>query len=459
MRISFAVSVIGCVALAAPSCRAETMREALAHAYLVNPQLNAQRANTRGVDENLPIAQGAFLPTASVQGNFGLQVQELQGVRSGSQIINLAAASTQPGGGAISLSLNIFNGFRGINGINQAEAQIFQSRQYLRNIELSVLSAAASAYLNVQRDIAIYDLRDQYVAIMAHQVEITRERLIGGEVTMTDVYQAETAHAQAKQDRATATVNLQASLSVYKQVIGQAATRLAPAPPLDNMLPKSIEAAIQFADANHPLAQAARYNVEIQDYAVSIIEGQLAPTVALNGQVWKQYDAYNTANQRLFQGFVGVQLNAPIYEGGVIYGQARQAKEKLGEARYLQDQQLLQIHQSTEAAWAAWKQSGKFLAAAKEQVAKGEETLAGMREEAKYGQRITLEILNSQLTLVNARIAYVIGQRDRIATSYNLLAAIGGLSAATLGLDVPMYDPTEHFDRVKHQFIGLEPWK
>jgi outer membrane protein len=432
---------------------AENINEALARAYLSNPQLNAQRANTRGVDENLPIARGTFLPKVSAQGLFGVAQTDILNP------FGKQRALTTPSGGALIVALEIFNGFRGINGIDQAKAQIYQSRQLLRNTELTVLGNAVTAYMNVLRDVAIYHLRDQYVSVLVNQVEITKERLRGGEVTRTDVYQAEAALAQAKQERATSVVNLQGSISVYRQQIGQAPKKLAPVAPLDRLLPKELVEATQLADAEHPLAVAARYNVDISQLSVNIAEGQLLPTVGLTGQVNQQYNYAGIAQQRYFQGGVNMTVNVPLYEGGIAYGQVRQAKEKLGEMKFIYDQQINQLHQVIEATWAAWKQSGVFLSAAKEQVKKAESALEGVREEATYGLRTTWDILNAQLTLVNARIAFVIGQRERVVSTYNLLAAMGQLSATSLGLDVPLYEPTDHYDRVKYQWIGTEPWK
>ena len=451
------------VALAQATARAENLRSALARAYLANPQLNAQRANTRGVDENLPIAQGSFLPTANAIGSFGVLKQDLLPPGTYSQTTGVRTANnlrtvSPPGYGQLVVNLNIFSGFRGINGIDAAQAQIHQSRELLRNTELGVLANAASAYMSVMRDAAIVKLRENYVEILVDQVEITKERLLGGEVTQTDVYQAETYLAQAKEEIAIARINLQSSRAAYRQIIGLAPDKLAPAAAIDDLLPKNLNEALRIADANHPLAVAARYNVEVNELGVKIAEGQLLPTVNLNGTVSQQYNYFGIYKQRFFQASGTLQVNVPLYEGGVTYGQVRQAKEKLGEAQLLYDQQVNQVHQSIESSWAAWKESIRFLAAAKQHVQKAESALAGIREEAKFGARTTWDILNAQLMLVNARIALVTGQRDRVISTYNLLAAIGGLSAPTLALDVPLYEPTDHYDRVKHQWIGVNPW-
>jgi outer membrane protein len=234
---------------------------------------------------------------------------------------------------------------------------------------------------------------------------------------------------------------------------------LSPAKTVDSLLPKSLPDALQEADQQHPLINAARYNIELAETAVRIAEGQLLPTVGVSGQVGQQFDYAGYSNQRFFQGAIGLQFSMPIYEGGVLYASIRQTKEKLSEAMFLYDQQVVQVHQVVEAAWAAWKESEKFLAAARDHVAKSELALAGVREELKYGQRTTWELLNAEATLLNARVAMVIGQNQRVVTSYQLLASMGELSAKTLDLDVTLYRPDDHYNSVKFQWIGTEPWK
>lgn len=446
------LGLVLCLAFS-PCARADTIRQALAGAYNTNPQLNAQRASTRAVDENLQAALGAFLPTATIQSNYSLLQQDILGLTQKTR------ALTTPRGAALVVSWNIFNGFRGLNGIDQAEAQIHQSREALRNVELSVLTNGASAYMNVLRDVAIVNLRSKYTKVLDTQISMTKERLAGGEATLTDVYQTEAYYAQAKQDLATANVNLASSLSIYKQITGMVVKDLSPAKTVDSLLAKSLPDALKEADQQHPLINAARYNIELAETAVRIAEGQLLPTVGVSGQVGQQFDYAGYSNQRFFQGAIGLQFSMPVYEGGVLYASIRQTKEKLSEAMFLYDQQVVQVHQAVEAAWAAWKESEKFLAAARDHVAKSELALAGVREELKYGQRTTWELLNAEATLLNARVAMVIGQNQRVVTSYQLLASMGELSAKTLDLDVTLYRPDDHYNSVKFQWIGTEPWK
>lgn len=490
MRVSQCLIVAVLCVFGSQRVCAETMKEALADAYLSNPKLNAQRAKTRGVDENIGIARGSFYPTASLQGNVGVYQYniaqignqpanqfDLQGLVQQNSNLNSVVV---PNAGALVVSMNIFNGFRSIKGLDKAEALIRQSRQFLRNEEMVTLHAAAAAYMNLLRDAAILRLNKRYAQIMNKQVEVTRERLETSNATQTDLYQAETALAQAKQASLVATVKLQESIANYRRQIGRdPGSVLTPAPVLNKVVPSSIGEAIRIADADHPLALAANYNVEVNELNVTIQESQLLPKVDLNGYVGQQqysiggpssqstaYPGYpaqqstylQSSNQRLFAAGATVQVNIPIYEGGVVYAQVRQAKENLTEAQYLRELQIREIHQSIGSAWATWTNAARIVAAAKNQVSKAEASVGTMREEVQLGQRTTWDILNVQATLVNARIALASAQCNQVLSGYSLLAAAGQLSAATLGISVPTYDVTEHYERVKYQWIGTEPW-
>jgi outer membrane protein len=451
--IGLLTSICACFFTSAQAS-AETLREALAEEYASNPQLNAQRANTRSVDENLQIARGSFLPNAMLVGSYNVLQQNL--LTDTFKSYNL----TQPASGGVLVNLNIFNGYRGVNGINQANAQIFQSRQLLRNVENLLLGNGVAVYLNVLHDTAIFNLRNDFVNALAHQVAVTRRQFASGDVTRTDIFQTEAYLSRAKLDRSAAVVNLQSSIAAYGQVIGRSPSRLAPVTPAD-ALPKSAGAAVTTALREHPAALAARYNVDINEFAVKVVEGELAPTVNLIGtanQSFNYVGYVGSPRDRLFQGMVGLQVNVPLYEGGIVYARARQAKEKLQEAKFLYDQQLSLLKQSTEAAWSIWSESNRILSSAEEQVRNAAHAVVGVREEAKIGLRTIWDILNALQTLMNARVALVDAQRNRTLSGFNLLSAMGQLSAERLGLNVDVYDPVTHYDQVKGQWIGLEAW-
>ena len=218
------------------------MSSALARAYAGNPDLNQQRAGVRATDENLPRASSAGRPTVTATGQFGYNYLDL--ITSGTAGAGAAAVATGGGGGSggtqlrkgidtgslgLTATQNLFNGNRTLNGVRQAESNIFGARESLRDTEQNVLLNGATAYMNVLRDTAILDLRKNNIIVLEEQLRQTRDRFIVGEVTRTDVAQAESSLATARSDYFTAQANLQTSIATYRQIIGVQPTRLEPA--------------------------------------------------------------------------------------------------------------------------------------------------------------------------------------------------------------------------------------
>jgi outer membrane protein len=333
---------------------------------------------------------------------------------------------------------------------------VLGAREQLRNTEQNVLLSAVTYYMDVLRDTAILGLDRNNVEVLQEQLRQTQDRFNVGEVTRTDVAQAEASLAGARATALTAQSNLQASLANYRQAIGDEPKSLAPVAPVTEPLPKSLAEAVAISQLEHPAIVAMLHGVDAAALAIKISEGQLYPTVGLTGQVNKRFDVQGYANgsQTLTGSLMG-QITVPIYEGGAVYAATRQAKEQLGQQQLQTDLQRDKVRAAVVAAWGANQNSLGILRAAKSQVEASEVALAGVREEAKVGQRTTLDVLNAQQALLSARVQLVTAQHDQVVNSYTLLSAVGRLSIQTLGLAVEEYDPRVHFDQVKNKWIGL----
>jgi len=465
-RFHLAPCVAAFYYISALTCQAETMSGALSRVYLTSPELNAQRADTRAVDENVPAALSGFRPTVVLQADGGLlntlsNTPEYQYNLSCSYCISPSSiyrSSTHPSGAQIALSQPIFDGFKSLNAVRLAESQVRSSRQTLRYSELSVLAAGATVYMDVLRDTAIVALRRNYVKVLEAQVEDTKTRLRLGEVTRTDLDQARGALEQGRAESANAETNLQTSLARFRQLVGVEPKDLQPAKNLAPLLPSSLDAAYGIAEHEHPLILAARANVDAAGYNIETNFAQLMPQLGLTGHVTRRFTDYGSVpGGRYYEGSVAATLNIPIYDGGVAYSSVRQAKEKFTQAKILLDQQVLQIRATVAGDWAAWQNLHIVIESARREVAAAEAALAGIREEARLGERTTFDILTAQINLLNARLLVVTAQHDEVLASYGVLASIGRLSALTLGLDVPPYDPKDHYDRVKYKLFGVNP--
>lgn len=441
-------AITGLAVLASVPVAGETISGALARAYENNPDINAQRAGTRVVDENINRAKAGYFPTASLTADLGLQHLE-------TNTIGRRGVDTIPRGFGVQVQQNLFNGFRTRNSVRQSESQILQSREQLRQIEQTVLASGAAAYMNVLRDTAILNLRRNNIQVLQQQLRQTQDRFQVGEVTRTDVAQSEAALAQGQSDALVAQSNLQNSLAVYRQVIGVQPRRLAPARPVAGLLPKSQGTAVSMSQREHPVIVAALHNVDAAALAVKVAEGALYPTVNVTGAIQQRYDSQNSPGARALQSSVIAQLNVPIYQGGLNYANIRQSKEQLGQARLQVDIQRAAVRAGVVSSWGVWQASLQVIRAQQAAVRAAEIALNGVREEAKVGQRTTLDVLNAQQALLNVRVQLVTAQRDRVVASYALMSSVGKLSAANLRLRVSPYDPRLHFDQVKKKLWGV----
>lgn len=458
--VKFVAMVVALAAMPCATAFAELLEAAIAYAYENNPQLNAQRALVRATDENVPQALSGYRPKVSVTGSAGIQSLSTTIKNVGTTIPPNAPATyfTQSGenapfGGGATITQTLYNGFQTANKTRQAEAQVFAARETLRVTEQTVLLNAATAYINLLRDTAILELQHSNVKVLEDQLAQTRQRLEAGNVTATDVYQAESRLAAGRIQLFAAQANFDTSKAVYRQAIGLEPGKLSAASPVDRFVPKNLGTAIATGTAQYPAVTAAQYNVDYALMQVKVAEAALLPTVSVQGNVQQNYGSA-LATIASFSASVLGQVTVPIYQGGSEYSGIRQAKETAAQRRldldYARDQARVGVQQY----WAQLEFAKHSLEAATNQVRFSESALNGVSEEARLGQRTTLDVLNAQQELVSSRVNLLYAQRDRIVNSYSLLSAIGRLSPQVLGLHVASYSAQVHYQQVRDAWFG-----
>jgi outer membrane protein len=447
--------------------RGDTLESALVQAYINNPTLNAQRAAVRATDENVPQALSGYRPKITITGTGGQQsMSSTTRVVSPNLPANVppnspATYATQsgyntPASIGATITQTLFNGFQTASKTRQAESQVLAARATLRVTEQTVLLNAVTAYMNLLRDGAILDLQRRNVEVLQEQLRQTRDRFNVGEVTRTDVAQAESRLAAGRSQVLSAEATYKASVATYRQVIGVEPGKLTAGSPVDRFSPSTLPAAISLATAVHPSIANAQYNLDAAQQAVKVAEASLYPTVSVTGAYTKNYELVGSLNTiEQYQATVLGTVSVPIYQGGAEYSLVRQAKETLGQRRLDLDTARDQVRQTTVQSWGQLEAAKATVDSTQAQVQAAEIALNGVREEARVGQRTTLDVLNAQQELVNARVALVSAQRDRVVASYTLLAAVGRLSPEVLGLHVPVYQPQVHYQQVRDSWFGL----
>lgn len=452
-RVIGAATVVAVVmAVACPIAQAETLDSALAKAYQNNPQLNVQRAIVRQTDETVPQALSGYRPTISVTSSAGSQYTDTKAISSGQQV-HLEGPGT-PRAVGITGQQTLFNGFQTANRTRAAESQVSAARETLRVMEQTILLGAATIYMDVLRDMASLEVQRSNVRVLTETLKQTRDRFNVGEVTRTDVAQAEAQLAAGQSALHGAESTLVTSRGNYRRIIGVEPVALAPGAPVDRLSPSNLPGAIKAGTAENPAVTAATFGIDAALLAIKVAEGALYPRLTLTGSAQQQYDASLTTPQ-LFTASVLFGLTIPLYQGGSEYSTIRQSKEALGQQRLNLDQVRDQARSNVVQSWGQLEAAKAQIIAAQQQVTASEVALNGVREEARVGQRTTLDVLNAQQALVNARVALVTAQHDRVVASYALLAAVGRLSPRVLRLPTSIYDPMVHYQQIRDSWFGV----
>jgi outer membrane protein len=433
--------------LPAPHAAAESLMEALSAAYGYNPRLDAQRAFQRGTDEEVPRAQSGYRPT--ITGNASIALQ-----RNDQRPTSYLDGVTKPRGYGVELVQPIFSGFRTYNAVNGAEATVRQQQQVLRDVERQVLLQAATAYMDVVRDQELVRLNENNVNVLSRELKASQDRFAVGEVTRTDVAQAEARRADAVSRLDAARANLRTSRGSFQQVIGHPPSNLSWPPPPERHLPPTLKEAIRISNNEDPLVVAALYREQAAKYLVEQIRGELLPTVQLQASFQDSYDPSKFVTEDETSTLEGV-MSVPIYEAGDVYARVRQAKQN--QVGYLQqiEQVRTEQEQALVAAWSQLEAARAQLESDKVAVQSNKVALQGVREEEKVGQRTLLDVLNAELEYLNSQVSLETDRRNLVVAGYTVIAAMGRLDAAWIGAASYVYDPVVHYKEVRGKWLGL----
>jgi outer membrane protein len=431
-----------------------TLAEALAATYSNQPTLLAERAHLRSVDENVPAALAGWRPTVqfAASAGYGSGITRAYSFTLG-KIAN-SPFPRQIATGALQAQETLYNGGKTQATINHAKNAVMAERATLISQEQTSFTNAVNAYVNVISAQQQLELNRNNEIVLQKQLQATNDRFRVGEITRTDVAQAEAALSGATAQRQTSEGQLQSARGVFQQIIGVL--------PPDNLVPpqplalgmKSEAEAIALAANNNPTVIAAAFNDAAAKDQVDISFAALLPTISLQGQMFQQQNATSFATQT--NGYqVTANLAVPLYQGGSEYSAVRQAKQaEQTTARQLDDARRTAV-QNAVSAWETLVAAYASADSTRAQIRANEIALEGVEREAIVGSRTTLDVLNAEQTLLNSQTSLVQNLAQLIQASYGVAAAIGRLTARDLHLPVPLYDETAYYNAVKDKWGGL----
>jgi outer membrane protein len=433
------------VLVVAPA-RAETLLEALSGAYKFNPRLDAARATLRATDEEVPRALSGYRP--SITGSADTSYRHIT-----TDPGTVANGDSNPRGYQIGMVQPLFRGFRTVNAVNAAEATVRAGRETLRLTEESVLLEAVTAYGDVVRDTAIVRLRENNVTVLTRDLRATQDRFNVGEVTRTDVAQAQARRAAAVAALDLARANLKTSRATFERVIGHPPSHLVEARE-SPLVAKTLAENIEISLRESPSVVGALYREQAARFAIDLVRGELLPTAQFEANYTKRFDDVTGIDSTETASVTG-RLTVPFYTGGEVQARIRQAKHTHIQRLQEIEQARTETQAQVVTAWAQLQAAKAAVESDQTAVDANRIALAGVREEERVGQRTLLDVLNAEQELLNAEVNLVTDQRNVVVASYTVLSTIGRLDAQELSLASLVYDPDAHYHEVRRKWFDI----
>lgn len=453
------VALVGVGLIVPDVAGAETLEDVLSSAYATNPTLQARRARLRSSDEGVPQALANWRPTVTLSGDVGRGKYESNQATTGRE------ANRDPKSYTLTVAQPLYRGGRTTAQTQQAESSVMAERALLQATEQTILLNAATAYLNVVRDESVLKLNINNEQVLRRQLEAAQERFRVGEITRTDVSQAEARLSRATADRVAAEGALQNSRANFINVVGRA-PESPQAPQAAVAVPASFDEIKALTLGKNPNVIAADWTAKAAKDGIDLVFGELLPTVSLNGQYSRSLDgsarfleggAVNKAESETLQ--ATLNLSVPLYEGGGTYARVRAQKHTYGQRRIEADQARRDSLETATRGWEDLQAARARTRSYESQIRASEMALAGVEEEAKVGSRTVLDVLDAEQELFDARVNMVRAQHDEMVAAFQVKSALGQMTADGLTLPVDVYDPTKHYEDVRGQWIGtgIEP--
>jgi outer membrane protein len=428
----------------------ETLEEALIEAYYNNPQILAERANLRAIDEGVPQALAGWRPTVTVTGSDGWQRLENSTATTGSSQTSFSGSSntvdariTQP----------LYQGGQTVAKTSAAENAVQAERMRTIAIEGSIFFSVIQAYLDVLRDAAIVGIDRENEQALNDMLVANTGRQALGELTRTDVAQTQARAAAANAQRQTDEGALGNSRANYVRFVGHPPGALTP-PKLRPAIPATLDQTLKLAATANPNVIAALFTEASAKDTVGATRGQLLPSLNLVGDASRSADTVQRGVTTK-SASVMAQVTMPLYEAGSIYSQTRQAIEKVGQAKGITDDAQRQAVQGAIQGWETIQAARASIASFEAAVRGDAIALEGLRREQLAGTRTITDVLNAERDLFSDRISLARVQHDLAVAEFNVALQIGVLTALDLGLKVDFYDVQKHYKAVRNKWLGL----
>lgn len=443
-----------CIGLGGQAAVAQTLADALVGAYQNSGLLDQNRALLRAADEDVAAAAAALRPIISYSADLTRSFGDQQNFNSLTGLATTSNLESTQLSTSLVAELLLYDGGASVLDREAAKETVLATRQQLVSIEQNVLFRAVQAYLNVVALREFVELRENNLRLLEQELQAAQDRFEVGEVTRTDVAQAESRLADARSGLATAQGDLLQANEEYRNVVGSVPGTLAPPPTLPGVT-QSVEDARAFAVRTHPDILAAQYQVAAAELNIRRAEARLNPRVTANAGV--SMSDTTSGNDFGRSGSIGLRLSGPIYQGGALDSSIRRAMA----LRDAQRGNLLEVRktvsQNVGNAYAALLSQRASLEASEERIRAAQIAFDGVREEAALGARTTLDVLDAEQELLDAQTSRISAEANVYIAAYAVLQSVGQLTVEDLNLGIQTYDPVAYYNLAKDAPVAISP--
>ena len=413
------------------AARAETLADALVSAYRNSNLLEQNRATLRAADEDVAGAVAALRPVLQWSADYGYSKADIK-----------PTADRVAGSLTLAAQMTLFDFGRNRLALDIKKEAVLATREALRSVEQSVLLSAISAYTSVKSSAEQVAINENSVRVISEELKAAQDRFEVGEVTKTDVSQAEAQLAAARASLAAARGSYEVAREDYKAAIGHYPAGLS-ALPKAPQLPKSVAEATSIAQRNHPAVKQVQHNVTMAELGVAAAAAERMPKVT--GSL-----SYNYAEGGYATESAGIGLSQTLYSGGALPAAHRKALANRDQARATLSQTGVELAQGVAQAWAQIDVYRAQMRAYDEQIQAASIAYDGVKEEATLGARTTLDVLDAEQDLLDARASRIDAEAQLQVAYYQLLSAMGLLTVEDLKLGIPTYDPAAYYNAVRN---------
>ena len=437
--------------LLSANAQAETIFDAMSHAYNTNPTLHGERATSGAKNEDAAMARSGFRPNIALQGSY--TDSHSNASRTGGKGPTVDGHNKKYGG---VVKQSLFSGFQTYNSVKSADYAAKAELFNLADVEQSVLLDASTAYLDVVRDEAIVNLQKNNEKLLKKQLDETMARYNVGEVTRTDVAQSRASYSQARSDLVLAEGNLAISRANYLDIVGKDPQNVQFPENLSKLFPTNYADTLRYAEDNNYALQAAKKALKAAKYNVNSQTGALLPEVSFTASTGKNKSSTHTGYDPTTQSTeYTLDMSIPLYSGGATRAAIRKSKYQ----RWAAEENLRAAESAVQlgvtSGWEMMETSKANITSIREQVKASAIALEGTQKEESLGNRTVLDVLNAYQALLESQVGEVKARHGYYVSGLQLMQAMGKLTAKNLGLKVKYYDAKEHYRNTKGKWLSL----